>query len=93
MLERLMTDCDLYKKKDGKYNPNYITKLVQNYRSHKDILHIPNTHFYDGDLVCYEQPDTQIALNWKKLPGKKFPIIFQEVLGVEEKTETKRLVI
>lgn len=32
-------------------NPNsLITKLKLNYRNHVDILHIPNTLFYDGEL-------------------------------------------
>ncbi|XP_014473280.1 PREDICTED: putative helicase mov-10-B.1, partial [Dinoponera quadriceps] len=89
MLERLMNDCDVYKKKDGKYNPHYVTKLVKNYRSHRHIIHVPNDHFYENELECYEHADTQIALNWNRLPNKKFPIIFQEVLGVEERSESR----
>ncbi|EFN85410.1 Putative helicase MOV-10, partial [Harpegnathos saltator] len=86
MLERLMNDCELYMKKDGKYNPNYVTKLIKNYRSHECILHVPNNQFYNNELVCWGQTDTRIALGWKKLPNKKFPMIFQEVLGIEERS-------
>lgn len=93
MLERLMTNCDLYKKKNGEYDPNYVTKLVKNYRSHEHILHIPNKYFYERELICCENVHTKIALNWHKLPRRNFPIIFQEVLGIEEKTLTKRLII
>lgn len=34
-----------------RYNSKYITKLVKNYRSHKDILAVPNALFYDNELV------------------------------------------
>lgn len=42
----------LYKRnKDSKkYNQNYITQLVQNYRNHPAILYKPNELFYDGVL-------------------------------------------
>lgn len=93
MLERLMNDFDLYKKKDNKYDPNYVTKLVKNYRSHKCILHVPNEQFYENDLEYCGLPHTQIALNWQNLPSKKFPIIFQEVLGIEKRTAALRLII
>lgn len=33
-----------------RYDPNFITVLSQNYRSHPSILHIPNERFYDGML-------------------------------------------
>lgn len=93
MLERLMNECDLYKKQNEKYNPNYITKLLKNYRSHKHLLHVPNEQFYDNELEICGGPDTQIALNWSKLPNKKFPMIFQEVLGREERTANRRLIL
>ena len=51
LLERLMTQCELYQKDEKmQYNPTYITKLVNNYRSHKSILHVPNRLFYDNEL-------------------------------------------
>ncbi|XP_024893645.1 putative helicase MOV-10 isoform X1 [Temnothorax curvispinosus] len=86
MLERLMDDCDPYKKQDGKYNPNYITKLVQNFRSHENILHVSNKQFYCGDLKICGGADIRMALNWSQLPNKKFPMIFQEVLGTETRS-------
>lgn len=33
-----------------RYDPNYITVLSENYRSHRDILEIPNELFYGGML-------------------------------------------
>ncbi|TGZ32242.1 putative helicase mov-10-B.1 [Temnothorax longispinosus] len=86
MLERLMDDCDPYKKQDGKYNPNYITKLVQNFRSHENILHVSNKQFYCGDLKICGGADIRMALNWSQLPNKNFPMIFQEVLGTETRS-------
>ncbi|XP_072767482.1 putative helicase mov-10-B.1 isoform X2 [Anoplolepis gracilipes] len=89
MLERLMNNCEPYKKQNGKYNPNYITKLVKNYRSHENLLHVSNKLFYEEELKFCGGTDTQIALNWPKLPNKKFPMIFQEVLGKEERSLTR----
>lgn len=33
-----------------RYNPEFIAVLTKNYRSHPDILTIPNKLFYDGIL-------------------------------------------
>lgn len=53
LMERLFNQL-LYQKhpETGKYNPKYITQLVQNYRSHETILHAPNVLFYDGTLIA-----------------------------------------
>lgn len=48
---RLMDSIDLYQKSDGQYNSDVITKLTYNYRSHPQILKVPNYLFYDGELV------------------------------------------
>ncbi|XP_051168910.1 putative helicase mov-10-B.2 [Leptopilina boulardi] len=64
--------------------PNFITKLVQNYRSHETILRLPNDMFYDGELVACAGENVKIAENWTILPKKKFPIIFHAVHGYEE---------
>ncbi|KYQ47345.1 Putative helicase MOV-10 [Trachymyrmex zeteki] len=87
MLERLMNDCDPYKMQNGKYNPNYITKLIKNYRSHKNLLFVSNKLFYN-DLKFCGGADTQMALDWSQLPNKKFPMIFQEILGTEQRCES-----
>lgn len=34
----------------GRFNQNYITQLVKNYRCHPEILHKPSELFYDGML-------------------------------------------
>lgn len=49
LLEHLC-EKDLYKPddlNDGKYNSQYITMLLKNYRSHEVILGISNALFYD----------------------------------------------
>lgn len=92
MLERLMRDCTPYKKQNGRYNSNYITKLLENYRNHECFLHIPNNEFYENELKTCGGSDTQIGLNWSELPNKNFPMIFQEVVGKEERCANRRLV-
>lgn len=44
----------LYKRhpKSKKFNENYITQLVRNYRSHPSILKLPNELFYDNTLMA-----------------------------------------
>ena len=55
-LVRLMDSIDLYQKSDGRYNSDVITKLTYNYRSHPQILKVPNNLFYDGELVVSVGP-------------------------------------
>ena len=51
LLERLMTSCNTYEREpNGGYNPNLLTKLVNNYRSHRDIIEIPKQLFYENEL-------------------------------------------
>lgn len=52
-----MNQCDLYKKDENhkQYNPAVLTKLVQNFRSHKKILTVPNSMFYENELEVNEQ--------------------------------------
>ncbi|XP_057340632.1 putative helicase mov-10-B.1 [Microplitis mediator] len=83
MLERLM-NWPLYKKGDDKkYNSRYVTKLIQNYRCHEAILSVPNSLFYDGELVAKGGKHTTRAVGWSMLPKKKFPVVFHAVKGKE----------
>ncbi|XP_043472685.1 putative helicase mov-10-B.1 [Leptopilina heterotoma] len=89
MLEHLMKKSYLYKKDyDNKYDPNFLTKLVQNYRSHETILRLPNQMYYDSELVACAGNEVKIAENWNHLPKKGFPIIFHAVYGHEENNES-----
>ncbi|XP_011306724.1 putative helicase mov-10-B.1 [Fopius arisanus] len=82
MLERLMS-WGPYKHSETGYDPNYVTKLVKNYRCHPAILHIPNKLFYDGELVACGGSHTRRAADWFYLPKKNFPVIFHAVKGDE----------
>lgn len=82
-MERLFTK-PLYQRhpQTGKFNQTFITQLVQNYRSHAAILHIPNMLFYDNKLEAAAPDD---AIDWfiqsKLLPNKNIPIILHNVRG------------
>ncbi|NWS75650.1 SDE3 helicase, partial [Crotophaga sulcirostris] len=84
LLERLMLHNPLYKKSSDGYNPQFVTKLLWNYRSHETILRIPNELFYDSELKACESDKLDIRslyCDWKELPKKGFPIIFHGVCG------------
>ncbi|NXW65113.1 SDE3 helicase, partial [Eurystomus gularis] len=91
LLERLMLHNPLYKKSSEGYNPQFVTKLLWNYRSHEAILKIPNELFYDSELKVCESDEFDVRslyCNWDELPKKGFPIIFHGVCG-EDRREAK----
>jgi superfamily I DNA and/or RNA helicase len=80
-MARLMNH-KLYSRNDGEYRPDYVTKLVRNYRSHSSIIKLPNSMFYDNELICNgDQLATHSLSKWEHLPKKGFPIIFHAVEG------------
>uniref|UniRef100_A0A8D0XF05 RNA helicase n=2 Tax=Sus scrofa TaxID=9823 RepID=A0A8D0XF05_PIG len=69
LLERLLTYNALYKKGPDGYNPQFITKLLRNYRSHPTILDIPNQLYYEGELqACADVVDRERFCRWEGLP-------------------------
>ncbi|NXD64784.1 SDE3 helicase, partial [Eolophus roseicapillus] len=91
LLERLMLHNPLYKKSSEGYDPQFVTKLLWNYRSHEAILRIPNELFYDSELKACESDEFDVRslyCNWEELPKKGFPIIFHGVCG-EDRREAK----
>ncbi|NWU50070.1 M10L1 helicase, partial [Dromas ardeola] len=91
LLERLMLHNPLYKKSSGGYDPQFVTKLLWNYRSHEAILRIPNQLFYDSELKACESIELDVRslyCAWDELPKKGFPIIFHGVCG-EDRREAK----
>ncbi|XP_008942255.1 PREDICTED: putative helicase MOV-10, partial [Merops nubicus] len=94
LLERLMLHNPLYAKGSGGYNPQFVTKLLWNYRwgqSHEAILRIPNELFYDSELKACESQELDVRslyCTWEELPKKGFPIIFHGVCG-EDQREAK----
>ncbi|XP_028009872.1 helicase MOV-10 isoform X2 [Eptesicus fuscus] len=86
LLERLLTYNALYKKGPDGYNPQFITKLLRNYRSHPTILDIPNQLYYDRELQpCANVVDRERFCQWEGLPRQGFPIIFHGVMGKDER--------
>uniref|UniRef100_A0A672P708 RNA helicase n=1 Tax=Sinocyclocheilus grahami TaxID=75366 RepID=A0A672P708_SINGR len=86
LLERLMTQNELYQKGTTEYDSRYVTKLLQNYRSHPSILKIPNELFYDGELVaCADKIISCQYCTWEHLPKSGFPVIFHGVIGKDER--------
>jgi superfamily I DNA and/or RNA helicase len=80
-MERLM-GRDTYSRHDGKYPSDLLTKLVRNYRSHPNLIKIPNEKFYDNELECCgEQMTTHNLCKWEHLPEKGFPILFHSMTG------------
>ncbi|XP_005510438.2 helicase MOV-10 [Columba livia] len=91
LLERLMLHNPLYKRSSGGYNPQFVTKLLWNYRSHEAILRIPNELFYDSELKPCQTDELDVRnlyCAWEELPKKGFPIIFHGVCG-EDRREAK----
>lgn len=71
---------------EGAYNPHLLTKLVRNYRSHEDIISVPSTLFYDGDLVpCADEEYRRSLARWEHLPAKGVPLIFHGVAGKDSR--------
>lgn len=78
----------LYKRDaTGHFNSNYITQLVNNYRSHPAILHIPNERFYESALQAKAKFNLKdLDINIPHL-NYDFPIIFKSIRGIRVKPE------
>lgn len=88
LLERLVRDRPLYARdpETQRYNPDAITQLVKNYRSHPDILQLPNEMFYDNALeVCADEDQRNELSQWRHLPKAGCPLIFHGVEGKDER--------
>ena len=77
-LQRLL---DFYADRD----PDYMTKLVRNYRSHAAILHLPSSLFYSGELIASKEELNESIVDLLDLPNKEFPVLFVGVQGCEER--------
>ncbi|XP_068695788.1 putative helicase mov-10-B.1 [Montipora foliosa] len=86
LLERLMTTCNSYSRNSvGSYDSKLLTKLLNNYRSHRAIIEIPKQMFYDDELNECAGDFRNVMLDWEELPNKTFPIIFHPVYGKDER--------
>jgi helicase MOV-10 len=80
-MERL-TLREAYGRADGNYPPALLTKLVRNYRSHPEIIKLPNELFYDNELEVHgDKLSTHSLARWEHLPTEGFPILFHAVHG------------
>ena len=74
---------------DKKYDERILTKLLNNYRSHPEILVVPNRCFYKNELeACADELERTSLCHWEELPKKGFPIIFHGVYGEDVREET-----
>ncbi|TVU48310.1 hypothetical protein EJB05_07943 [Eragrostis curvula] len=80
-LQRLLFEFEQYE--TG--NPNYVTKLVKNYRCHPAILHLPSELFYEGDLVACKEDKVSSVFDCIDLPNKSFPVLFVGIQGCDER--------
>ncbi|KAG6732868.1 hypothetical protein I3843_01G191100 [Carya illinoinensis] len=64
---------------------NYVTKLVRNYRCHPDILYLPSTLFYNGELIACKDDVSSFVDEGNLLPNKAFPVLFFGIQGCDER--------
>lgn len=65
------------------YSSRMLTQLLQNFRSHPDIINISNDLFYNSELVPKAPTElTDRYLGWWKLPVKNVPILFDVTVGI-----------
>lgn len=87
MMERLM-NSEPYRRNaiTMAYCNRMLTQLLQNFRSHPDIINISNDLFYNGDLVPSAPIDkTHCFLGWGMLPVRNVPIIFDSMMGIAKR--------
>lgn len=66
-------------------NPNYVTKLVKNYRCHPAILHLPSELFYGDELIACKEDKVSSVYDCIDLPNKSFPVLFVGIQGCDER--------
>ncbi|KAB1214695.1 putative RNA helicase SDE3 [Morella rubra] len=64
---------------------NYVTKLVRNYRCHPEILYLPSTLFYNGELIACKDDVSSFVDEANLLPNKNFPLLFFGIQGCDER--------
>ncbi|KAF8621344.1 hypothetical protein AX15_007875 [Amanita polypyramis BW_CC] len=84
-LKRLM-EREIYDENVGRRLT--VVKLLKNFRSHEDIMHFSNIHFYNSELIpCGDPAVTHSLEDLDILPKKRFPIIFHGIAGRDQQEE------
>ncbi|WVZ55292.1 hypothetical protein U9M48_005971, partial [Paspalum notatum var. saurae] len=83
-LQRLLYDFEQYRTGD----PNYVTKLVRNYRCHPAILQLPSELFYGGELIACKEDEVSSTYDCIGLPNTSFPVLFVGIQGCDEREGT-----
>lgn len=86
LMARLMGRKLYMKNENGNFSSKFIIQLVRNYRSHPDLLTVPNRLFYSGTLIPALTAQHVSSLgSFKGLPNKGFPLLFHAVHGSQVK--------
>lgn len=80
-LQRLLCDFEQYHLED----PNYVTKLLRNYRCHPAILELPSQLFYGSELIACKGDEVPSVYDCIGLPNKSFPVLFVGIQGCDER--------
>ncbi|XP_013171065.1 PREDICTED: putative helicase mov-10-B.1 [Papilio xuthus] len=81
LLQRLKKTFDNFYTDD----PTYITMLVKNFRSHPDILAIPNELFYENNLQALAQLDPLSEKSILNTKGGEHAVVFHAVNSKEQR--------
>ncbi|CRK88261.1 CLUMA_CG002041, isoform A [Clunio marinus] len=77
LMERIMSKPKYKIREDNSYDENYVTQLLDNFRSHPAILQFSNVLFYNSKLrAMISEPERSLGTRWNFLQNKKFPILF-----------------
>lgn len=86
LLERLM-NSKLYRNS----NTNVVVQLINNYRSHREIIGIANSLYYGNKLKSFGYQDKSLQQLWTRFAPEKFsPIIFIDVAGKEAREKLSK---
>lgn len=71
---------------DIQYNPQFVVKLVRNYRSHPALLTVSSRLFYSNQLVPSAPRDiAQLFVGLAHLPNPDVPLVFHAVEGRQQR--------
>lgn len=76
-MERIMSKRRYRVDENGTHDKNYVTQLLDNFRSHPAILQFSNVLFYNSKLRAkLQEPEKSFGTRWNLLVNRKFPVLF-----------------